>query len=248
MKNVWHALCFPKKKWGLGLKRLEVWNQTSMLRHVWSLFTRSVSLWVARVKDNLLKMKIFWSVSIPQNYSWSWRKILKLGDIAKRIFKFEVSNGKNIFLWLDSLHPSRILFEVFGRRVVDDAHSNVEAKLSPVILNGDWFWRPARFEALVEIQARLHEISFGSHDKPLCTVSRKGTYVSWDFLREKKNEAVWWKLVWFPHAIPKHAFILWLAMQDRLLIGDRLIKWGYKGVVKCLFCHNQMESREHLFF
>jgi hypothetical protein len=48
--------------------------------------------------------------------------------------------------------------------------------------------------------------------------------------------------VWFPHAIPKHAFILWLAMQDRLLIGDHLIKWGYKGEVKCLFCHNQMES------
>jgi hypothetical protein len=53
--------------------------------------------------------------------------------------------------------------------------------------------------------------------------------------------------VWFPHAIPKHAFILWLAMQDRLLIGDHLIKWGYKGEVKCLFCHNQMESMEHLF-
>jgi hypothetical protein len=76
-------------------------------------------------------------VNIPQSCSWSWRKILKLGDIAKRILKFEVSNGENIFLWLNSWHPYRILFEVFGRRVVDDAHSSVEAKLSSVILNGD---------------------------------------------------------------------------------------------------------------
>ena len=43
----WHDLCFPKKEGGLGLKRLEVWNQTAMLRHVWSLFARSGSIWVA---------------------------------------------------------------------------------------------------------------------------------------------------------------------------------------------------------
>jgi hypothetical protein len=33
-KVSWHELCFPKKEGGLGLKRLEVWNQTAMLRHV----------------------------------------------------------------------------------------------------------------------------------------------------------------------------------------------------------------------
>ncbi|XP_059436288.1 uncharacterized protein LOC132169238 [Corylus avellana] len=173
------------------------------VKNVTTIHFRSGSLWVAWVKENLLKRKSFWSVSIPQNCSWDWRKILRLRDIAKRILKFEVGNGENIFLWLDSWHPSRILFEVFGHRVVYDAHSSVEAKLSSVILNGDWFWRPARFEVLVEIQARLHEISFGPYDKPLWTVSRKDAYVSsetWDFLREKKDEAVRWKLVWFPHS------------------------------------------------
>ncbi|XP_059446512.1 uncharacterized protein LOC132178068 [Corylus avellana] len=152
---------------------------------------------------------------------------------------------------IDSWHPSGILIDVFGHRVVYDAHSSLEAKLSSVILNGDWFWRRARSEALVEIQARLHEIRFGPYDKPVWTVSRGGSYVSsetWDFLREKKVEVSWWKMVWFPNAIPKHAFILWLAVQDRLLTGDRLMKWGYKGEVKCFFCHNQIESRDHLFF
>ena len=101
-----------------------------------------------------------------------------------------------------------------------------------------------QYEALVEIQSRLLEVSLGLHDKPLWTASSKGFYVSsetWELLREKE-ETVRWKLVWFPLAIPKQAFILWLAMQDRLITG------GYKGDVKCLFCHNQTESREHLFF
>jgi uncharacterized Zn-finger protein len=88
------------------------------------------------------------------------------------------------------------------------------------------------------------------HDKATWIASKKGYYVSadtWQVLR-KKMEADWWKLVWFPLATPKQAFILWLVMQDRLLIGDRLIKMGYKGYVKCAYCHNQTESRKHLFF
>ncbi|XP_059441055.1 uncharacterized protein LOC132173556 [Corylus avellana] len=138
-----------------------------------------------------------------------------------------------------------------AKRAIYDAQSSVEAKLSSDILNGDWFWRLARSDALVEIQARLPQIRIGPHDKPLWTSSRKGTYVSsetWELLREKKVEIVWWKMVLFPHAIPKHAFILWLAMQNRLITGDQLIRWGYNGDVKCLFDHNQMESREHMFF
>lgn len=58
----------------------------------------------------------------------------------------------------------------------------------------------------------------------------------------------WWKVIWFPLAIPKHPFILWLAIKNRPRKGDRLIKRGYKGVVVCLFCWSEMESREHMFF
>jgi hypothetical protein len=111
--------------------------------------------------------------------------------------RFEVGNGEDIHLWLDSWHPSGILLENYGHRVVYDAQSRVEAKLSSVILNGEWFWRPGRSKDLVEIQARLHEVRLGLYDKPLWTASRKGIYVSaetWELLREKE-EADWWKLV-----------------------------------------------------
>jgi hypothetical protein len=57
-------------------------------------------------------------------------------------------------------------------------------------------------------------------------------------------------MVWFSLAIPKHAFIMWLAIKDRLLIvtGERLLKMGYKGEVQCSFCHSYVETRDHLFF
>ena len=172
-KIFWKDLCFPKKDGELGLKSLEVWNQTLILRHVWSLFARSGSIWVAKVKDNYLRMKSLWGVDIPQNYSWSWRKILKLRDKAKRFLRFEVGNREYIHLWLDSWHPFGVLLENYGYRVMYDAQSRVDAKLSYVIFNGEWYWGPTRSDDLVEIQSRLHEVRFGLHDKPLWTASRK---------------------------------------------------------------------------
>jgi hypothetical protein len=37
-------------------------------------------------------------------------------------------------------------------------------------------------------------------------------------------------------------------MKGRLVTGDRLLTWGYKGDVNCIFCRNQLESRDCLFF
>jgi hypothetical protein len=48
--------------------------------------------------------------------------------------------------------------------------------------------------------------------------------------------------------IPKYAFVLWLAIRNRLSIGDRLANWGFNENVQCLFRRNGIENCEHLFF
>jgi hypothetical protein len=119
-----------------------------------------------------LKKRSFWSVSIPHNCSWCWRKLLRLRDIVKKFLRFEVGDGKNIHLLMDFWHPAGILLEKYGFRAVYDAQSSVEAKLSSVIRDGEWFWRPGRSEALVDIQTRLTEIRLGHCDKPIWIASR----------------------------------------------------------------------------
>ncbi|XP_059429209.1 uncharacterized protein LOC132163025 [Corylus avellana] len=136
---------------------------------------------------------------------------MKLRDIAKRFLRFEVGNGESIHLWLDRWHPAGVLFENFGYRVVYDAISSLEAKLATVIQNGNWFWRPARSEDLVEIQARLTEVDLGLCDTPVWNASRKRVY----------------------------AFILWLSMKDRLITGERLLKWGYQVVYSLWLTRNE---------
>lgn len=58
-KVSWELICVPKKEGGLGLKRIEDWNKAAILKHIWNLFTKLGSLWVAWVKMNLLKGRCF---------------------------------------------------------------------------------------------------------------------------------------------------------------------------------------------
>lgn len=143
------------------------------------------------------------------------------------------------------------LAENFGFRIVYDSLSNLEAKLNSVLKNRVWCWRPARSEVLVDIRSRLPEVQIGEVDKPIWTIAQSGTFVSadtCDYSRKKKATVNWWPLVWHPHTILKHAFILWLAIQNRLTTGDRMLTWGFKGDINCVFYRNGTESRDHLFF
>lgn len=136
-------LCVPKQEGGLGIKKLEEWNHAAMMRHIWSLF-KACSLWVAWVKESLLKGMSFRQIKIPQLCTWSWRKLLKLRDEAKRFMQFDVGDGRNIHLWFDHWHPGGTLYEKYGHRVVYDACSKPEAWLSTVIKDDNWNWRPAQ--------------------------------------------------------------------------------------------------------
>jgi hypothetical protein len=43
-KVSWESICVPKREGGLGLKRLEDWNRAAILKHIWTLFTKSRGL------------------------------------------------------------------------------------------------------------------------------------------------------------------------------------------------------------
>lgn len=130
-------VCVPKKEGGLGLKRLEIWNQAAMLNHIWNFFAQAWSLWVAWVEANWLKGKSFWQVSVPQSCSWSWKKLFKLREIAKNFIRFKVGDGSRIFLWSDHWHSAGCLLDKFGFRAVYDAGSYVATRVSSIIRNGD---------------------------------------------------------------------------------------------------------------
>jgi hypothetical protein len=134
--------------------------------------------------------------------------------------------------------------------VVYDSGFPLGAKLSIILREGSWHWPFACSEGIVEIQSSLNEVIIGDADLPVWN-SSNGIYscaATWEVLREKKPIVIWWKLVWFSIAIPKHSFILWLVFCDALVTKQRMYAWGYAGPSNCLSCYGCMESCDHLFF
>ncbi|XP_019235524.1 PREDICTED: uncharacterized protein LOC109215865 [Nicotiana attenuata] len=64
-----------------------------------------------------------------------------------------------------------------------------------------------------------------------------------------QGQKVYWKsMILHPHTHPRHKFNMWLAIQRRLPTVDRLQKIGIQVAQVCVFCGQEEEIFEHLFF
>lgn len=103
--------------------------------------------------------------------------------------------------------------------------------MSSIIRHGEWYWPNAQSDSLVEIQSCLHEVGIGDVDVPVWK-SRNGIFScseTWGSLRLKYPTVDWYSTVWFPLAIPRHSFILWLAFRDALTTKEKMCMWGFNG-------------------
>jgi len=140
--------------------------------------------------------------------------------------------------------PSSYLLDRYGYQIVYDSGLPLNSKLSDIIKDGEWFWAAARSEDLVAIQAKLHEVDVGGSDLTVWD-TRNGKYscaATWERIKEVFLVVSWWKLVWFPMAIPMHSFILWLTFRDALVTKHKMHSWGYTGPSLCPFCYGAFES------
>jgi len=154
----WKMSTFPKKDNGLGIKKLDEWNRAAIMRHILILFAQAGSLWVAWMNVNLLKGYRFWHIKTPHSCSWSWRKLLKFRVEARNVLMFPLGIGNNIHLWTDWWHPNGVLLVKYVFQAIYDANSHLKSKLSKlssIIKDGQWCWKPTRFQDLVEIQSKL---------------------------------------------------------------------------------------------
>lgn len=69
----------------------------------------------------------------------------------------------------------------------------------------------------------------------------------WKDIRNEDIPVRWAKLIWFSQGIPRHAFILWLAVLKRLRTKDRVRNWSQNNDTCCILCLNEEESHDHVF-
>ncbi|XP_020253930.1 uncharacterized protein LOC109830996 [Asparagus officinalis] len=82
-----------------------------------------------------------------------------------------------------------------------------------------------------------------------CKNSKVKLSALYEALSPVGNKVSWYKTYWEDLNVPKHSFIHWLVVQNKLLTQDRLMKRGIITVNACSMCAGAcLESRDHLFF
>jgi hypothetical protein len=98
----------------------------------------------------------------------------------------------------------------------------------------------------------LPDIEFGDVDLHVpIWKSKSGVYScadTWNLLRDHSPKVSWLHVVWFPQAIPRHAFLLWLVFRMAIATKEKTCGWGFAGNSLCRFCYSYQEYIEHLFF
>ncbi|GJR10933.1 retrovirus-related pol polyprotein from transposon TNT 1-94 [Tanacetum coccineum] len=98
------------------------------------------------------------------------------------------------------------------------------------------------------------DVNLSSKEDKVLWVTNAGKKVvfttkqAWEDLRVNWPSVNWSHIIWFNQLIPRQAFILWMAVQNRLLTQDKVEKWNHNGDIKCGFCKQCRDSSPHLFF
>ncbi|GKD39370.1 ribonuclease H-like domain-containing protein, partial [Tanacetum coccineum] len=163
--------------------------------------------------------------------SLGWRNILKLrNEVRQHLFK-KVGNGETTSIWFDQWTGIGALCDSVSYRDLYDAR----------------FKATMTVRAFVDVYNRdnIDVLMWKSNDGTLSKFSVRQAYYD---LHNTSEVVPWSKLVWFSQNIPKHAFILWLAIKGKLTTQDKVKRWGSFNMMACPLCYEDMDSHEHLFF
>ncbi|KAK4384149.1 hypothetical protein Sango_3087000 [Sesamum angolense] len=222
--NVYWAMAFilPKGVIREVEKKLRtfLWKGNSAVGYpkvAWNVNNQS-SIWVKWIAHTRLRHKSVWTVDVKGG-SWGWRKILRLRSALLPYIEFKIGDGESFSLWHDPWHSLGSLITRFprgpGRTNIPEA-----AKLSAVLVDGDWSWPPITDLECIEILHVLPIIHNGS-DSILWRGGGFSIKAVYDIFRNHGPKVGWYSLLLGPCKIPRYSFVLWMAILDKLSTMDK---------------------------
>ncbi|KAL2247994.1 UNVERIFIED_CONTAM: hypothetical protein Sindi_2651700 [Sesamum indicum] len=245
-KVAWKDICRPKEEGGLGFKDISTLNRALMTKKLCDVIRcDKTSIWVEWLYKGRLQHTSVWTIT-DHGGSWGWRKILRLRMFLRTMVDYRIGDGRNFFLWQDPWHHLGPLCDTFprGPRLLGLDES---CKLSTVIHEGVWQWPLITDIECLEITHVLPTI-FGGEDRIIWRFEngRPTTQAIYELCDPPGPKVGWASLLSGSLKIPRHIFILWLAIQDKLATTNK--PWlAHLG--PCVLCNEGLtETHAHLFF
>ena len=135
-----------------------------------------------------------------------------------------------------------------GKSIIQRQQSQLKGRSLwnvPVTQNSSRNWR--KLLSLKSLARRFVELKNGAEVWKI-PGSKFSVATVWKELRQQHAKVPWHRFLWSSMSIPKHVFISWMALLNRLPTMDRLATWGLEVRGLCYFCQGELETRDHLFF
>lgn len=249
----WKYVCRPKDQGGLGFRPLKKWNEVLMVAQLWKIIDNEESLWVKWVNIVKLKGNSIWHIEYNNSDSWGWKQLLMIRDNIRSHVKKIVGNGKTTSMWYDNWSVMGPFNRIVHNKDLYEARMNLNDSVVDLINNEEWLWPDEWTSKFPELQQVNVPLLSDVEDRAVWVdiggnVSNYSTKVAWESLRDNLPKVEWSHVVWFTQCTPKLAFILWLAIQGKLLTQDRMMVWYQGDELKCSLCNKCIDSHQHLFF
>ncbi|KAK4382098.1 hypothetical protein Sango_2905500 [Sesamum angolense] len=196
-KAAWAWISKPKEEGRLGTRSLTTTNQALMLKQLW------------RILQN--------------DGSWGWKKMLKLRPLLQRGVIYIIGDGSSFSLWQDPWHKRGPLCLHFPRGP-EVTGLPLSSPLSSVIQRNQWCWPTLTDTDITGITSQLPPLHSSVAD---CiswrSSSGKFTFLAAVFSYSADNTRVsWYVLLKGNFKIPRHGFILWMAILEKLSIMETM--------------------------
>ncbi|KAL0290762.1 UNVERIFIED_CONTAM: hypothetical protein Sradi_7043500 [Sesamum radiatum] len=245
-KVAWAQICKTTEEGGLGVRSVLLMNQALMLKQVWRILQEDPrSIWVAWVLRHRLRNQSIWTLNVA-SLPWFWKKLVKICSLLKDGLVYRVGDGCKFQLWNDIWHPRGPLIRHYPRGPSITGLPS-DSLLMTVMHQGQWCWPSSTHFDIQQIIAELPTIGPQQFDTINWKSGQFTTQSVYALLQPPSPRVFWHQLLGGKFKIPRHDFILWLAILGRLTTMDRL--WAQNLDRGCVLCGgNEVESHSHLFF
>ncbi|XP_048605373.1 uncharacterized protein LOC106386312 [Brassica napus] len=222
---------------------------------IWRLYIPNPSLWASWIKKCRIGDESLWSLEAKNAGSETWRSLLNLRSLTTNFLRAEVGNGETTSFWWDIWTPLGRLINVFGDTGPRELSIPLFASVADSCNENGWRLRGARSPAAETLHIHLTSIhlpsSLQTEDVFYWLVDGENlddfsASRTWEAIRNRAPAVTWSNSVWFKMATPRHAFLMWIAQNDRMPTRVRLASWGLGVSSNCCLCDSAPETRDHL--